>query len=192
MDSARFDILARSLTTAGSRRRALVLVLSGALAPRLAREGANAHNALLKCKRLTGKHKKKCVTKAKKHNATHTPSGTPSGCTPNCTGRVCGDDGCGGSCGTCGNVPCQDVCQGGACLSANDSPCIFGGRCLNGTCNPNPMCGGGGVSICSPANPGACCSKVCNDEICAPGFPGDECTVRTDCNGVGCIGFRCQ
>ncbi len=34
-------------------------------------------------------------------------------CTPNCSGRDCGDDGCGGGCGTCGaNLPCND---GGTC-----------------------------------------------------------------------------
>ena len=29
-------------------------------------------------------------------------------CVPICTGRVCGDDGCGGSCGTCGG---SEVCN---------------------------------------------------------------------------------
>ena len=178
MDADRFDSLVRALTDTRSRRD----VLRGLLAASLGLLGwSAAEDATAKeCKKIKDKKKrKKCLKKA-------------AACRPNCAGRVCGDDGCGGTCGTCAHVPCQDVCQGGACLSANDSPCIFGGRCLNGTCNPNPMCGGGGVSICSPANPEACCSKVCNNDICAPGFPGDECTVRTDCNGVGCIGFRCQ
>jgi len=35
-----------------------------------------------------------------------------SGCTPNCAGKQCGDDGCGGSCGTCEN---GKVCVGGIC-----------------------------------------------------------------------------
>jgi hypothetical protein len=33
-------------------------------------------------------------------------------CTPNCAGKECGGDGCGGSCGTCGE---HDACQEGAC-----------------------------------------------------------------------------
>ncbi len=35
-------------------------------------------------------------------------------CVPICTGRVCGDDGCGGSCGTCGN-PYQQCAAAGTC-----------------------------------------------------------------------------
>jgi hypothetical protein len=57
------------------------------------------------------------------------PSTCPSGsacdagsgvcvCAPSCTGRACGDNGCGGSCGTCtGGATCNDAtgqCQGGA------------------------------------------------------------------------------
>jgi hypothetical protein len=38
-------------------------------------------------------------------------------CVPNCSGRVCGDDGCGGSCGTCA---ANQVCRvDGACVSCN-------------------------------------------------------------------------
>ena len=32
-------------------------------------------------------------------------------CTPNCAGRVCGDNGCGGSCGTCTNGTCNPIGQ---------------------------------------------------------------------------------
>jgi hypothetical protein len=39
-------------------------------------------------------------------------------CTPSCTGKVCGDDGCGGSCGTCG---IDQVCSAGACLREGDT-----------------------------------------------------------------------
>jgi hypothetical protein len=37
-------------------------------------------------------------------------------CTPQCDGAVCGDDGCGGSCG-----PCAGTCQAGACALAADA-----------------------------------------------------------------------
>jgi neutral ceramidase len=36
-----------------------------------------------------------------------------NGCTPDCNGKVCGSDGCGGSCGSCGN---NKVCSGGQCV----------------------------------------------------------------------------
>jgi hypothetical protein len=40
--------------------------------------------------------------------------GSSSGCVPNCGGKLCGDDGCGGSCGACGpGGACDD---GGACV----------------------------------------------------------------------------
>ena len=35
-------------------------------------------------------------------------------CTPECDGAECGDDGCGGVCGTCGS---DDVCSDGECVS---------------------------------------------------------------------------
>jgi hypothetical protein len=39
-------------------------------------------------------------------------------CTPNCTDKECGDDGCGGTCGTCSTLA---TCQSGTCISA----CMF-------------------------------------------------------------------
>jgi len=38
-------------------------------------------------------------------------------CTPNCFGKMCGDDGCGGSCGSCGN---NAFCKMGKCDCKND------------------------------------------------------------------------
>lgn len=43
----------------------------------------------------------------------------PEACTPACGGRVCGDDGCGGSCGTCG---AGTTCSDGTCVSGCVSP----------------------------------------------------------------------
>jgi hypothetical protein len=51
-------------------------------------------------------------------------------CVPRCDGRVCGDDGCGGSCGSC---PGGTSCQSGRCV------CV--GRCAGRTCG-NDGCGG--------------------------------------------------
>ena len=45
------------------------------------------------------------------------------GCTPSCAGKVCGDDGCSGSCGTCGS----GTCSNGQCVTCNtladNNPC---------------------------------------------------------------------
>ena len=46
MDLPRFDSVTQSLSSLGSRRRALALALSGALAPLLTREEIAAHDAL--------------------------------------------------------------------------------------------------------------------------------------------------
>ncbi len=46
------------------------------------------------------------------------PADTTSSCVANCNGKKCGDDGCGGSCGSCSN---EKSCQEGNCkYSCND------------------------------------------------------------------------
>jgi agmatine/peptidylarginine deiminase len=78
------------------------------------------------------------------------PSGDfPRSCGPceaSCTGKVCGDDGCGGSCGTCG---AGQACQGGQCVACTadctgkvcgDDGC--GGSC--GTCGDTEVCSDAG------------------------------------------------
>jgi hypothetical protein len=44
----------------------------------------------------------------------------PAGCTPDCSGKNCGDDGCGGSCGTCSG---GQTCQSGVCTDPPASGC---------------------------------------------------------------------
>jgi hypothetical protein len=78
-----------------------------------------------------------------------------NGCTPDCDGKVCGDDGCGGTCAPgCGTGEtcnaqglcdaCQPDCAGKVC---GDDGC--GGQCQPGcgagqTCNAQGQCEGGG------------------------------------------------
>ena len=51
-------------------------------------------------------------------------------CTPNCTDKECGDDGCGGSCGTC---PTGETCNNsGTCVAGSTSKADVDG---NGTVN---------------------------------------------------------
>jgi hypothetical protein len=38
-------------------------------------------------------------------------------CAPQCSGKICGDDGCGGSCGACNT--CKNTCFGGTCVATS-------------------------------------------------------------------------
>lgn len=85
-------------------------------------------------------------------------------CIPSCSAgpNPCGDDGCGGSCGTCGD---GDVCNG------------------EETCGPNGQCVAGMPLVC---NDGNACNGVesCNPSSgCVPGTPL-TCNDGVACNGV--------
>src|SRR5207237_587849 len=47
-------------------------------------------------------------------STTRPPAGAGCDCTPSCSGKTCGDDGCGGSCGTCKS---SETCSAGACVA---------------------------------------------------------------------------
>ena len=84
MDADRFDSLLRSFSGSPSRRSALRLLASLLIASPLALDiqRLDAHNKLKKCKKLDDKDKRKrCLKKAKKHNATHT---AVTGCIGSC------------------------------------------------------------------------------------------------------------
>jgi hypothetical protein len=119
MDADRFDALARSLIGTGSRRHALVLALSGVLTVLLAREHAAAHDLFKKCKKKSGKQKKACVKKAKKHAAQHTDE------SPTCE---TGFTRCGDACVNTQNDPQQCGRCGVRC------PGSATGRCAAGKC----------------------------------------------------------
>ena len=51
-------------------------------------------------------------------DAVSTADGTV--CYPNCGGKTCGDDGCGGSCGTC---PLGSACNGTVCINESFAEC---------------------------------------------------------------------
>lgn len=53
----------------------------------------------------------------------HAPRACPSGCEAACEGRVCGDDGCGGSCGQCAG---GEVCTSGGLCEAPCDACAPG------------------------------------------------------------------
>ena len=122
MDTERFDSWVRALTGVRSRRGTLVGLLGGGLGLiGLTEAEAKKHK----------KHKKKKGGGAP----------PPPACTPVCAGKACGDDGCGGSCGSCGGT----ACVSGAC-SCTGQPdltgCGGGRQCSGGVCATPPPCGG--------------------------------------------------
>ncbi len=116
-------------------------------------------------------------------------------CFPACEGLVCGDDGCGGACGTCPEgtycgaggkacIPC--TCEGKECgddgCGNSCGTCDAGETCANGVCVPGgcapqegPGCGGCACEACVCAEDSFCCETAW-DEFCV-----EECSV--DCGG---------
>ncbi|MSP61440.1 MAG: glycoside hydrolase family 25 protein [Myxococcales bacterium] len=123
-------------------------------------------------------------------------------CKPNCGGKVCGPDGCNGSCGACamgktctsGQCVCAPACMGKMC---GDNGC--GGSC--GMCGANQSCANGQcVNGCKPDCTGKACGpdgcngscgacamgESCQDGQCAGGCQPD-CAGRV-CGDDGCTG----
>jgi hypothetical protein len=208
MDADRFDILARSLSTAGSRRRALAAILGGSLGLLgwYGAEEVDAHNPLRSCKKKSGRAKKKCLKKARAHNATHTVQAPAPGCTPSCAAtNPCGSDGCNGSCGSCsggscrdgvcacpdGEEPCRDecveTCRAGEDRDPRDCTCCLPEftacddvtgfpPCCSGICDPDSNSPFGGFCVLIPAG------EPCDFSAqCATGHCSQEglCTFRT-------------
>src|SRR5688572_20244557 len=168
MDDSRFDALAHSLTTAGSRRRTLGGLLLGSLGLLGSRaEKTEAHDPSAGCKKKSGKSKKKCLKKAKKHAATHTTETAPPGCTPTCAGKQCGPNGCGGSCGSCSTDPLQPE-----------------------VCDPEGQCFLRGGSE-SGGDPGACCSGQPSNGQCIGRPGGEDCTFDAACETDTCLDGKC-
>ena len=115
-------------------------------------------------------------------------------CTPACEGKACGDDGCGGSCGTCdegeactGEGTCASVCIpdcsaatcgddgcGGSC-----GECGADETCTEGACvaNCTPMCDG---MSCGDDGCGGSCGSCSDDESCVDG----ECLAQGACTNA--------
>ncbi len=90
-------------------------------------------------------------------------------CTPNCAGKECGDDGCGGSCGKCGE---HQGCKDGKCV---DMP-----LCGNHVCDQDESC-----DTC-PADCGCPVGRTCYDgKCCTPGATGCISAAGEDWDGDG-------
>ncbi len=102
---------------------------------------------------------------AKTSDLTADKTMAPDLCQPHCEAAVCGDDGCGGSCGDCPGS--QETCEAGKCLCHPD--------CAGKACGDDGC--GGGCGEC--AAPLACVEGSC---LCLPDCTGKVC--GTDgCNG---------
>ena len=144
MDHRQFDNLARSvatLTRTSSRRavarKLATFSLAAALGSRIRLEEAEAHNALTACKKKSGKQKRKCIKKAKAHNATHRvpppilivdpPPPEDKSCTNGATA-------CGGACVDTKNDPNHCGGCGQRCLEQAPATCGTTGQCVAGSC----------------------------------------------------------
>jgi hypothetical protein len=105
-------------------------------------------------------------------------------CTPTCDGKACGDDGCGGSCGTCadgeactvegacaalcipdcGDMTCGDDGCGGSCGACADDETCAEGVCL---ADCVPACN---AANCGDDGCGGTCGECTGDETCTDGM----------------------
>jgi hypothetical protein len=125
-----------------------------------------------KCKAPKVKCGKKCCAEGQAclDGQCATPTSPPPPCTPSCGSAVCGDNGCGGSCGTCGSA---QSCQGGTCTCPGGQvPC--GALCVDAcpagrTINPNTCkcCRVSGFAdrVCDSVSRDPCCSGLPCDSI---------------------------
>ena len=174
MDDGRFDALVRVLGSGVPRRHMLAGLLASMPMAR-ARQDAAAKGK--------GKGPKK---KKKKKTNRRCPRAQ------NCAGKDCGDDGCGGVCGTC-TLPevcdLQDQCCTPACAGKECGPDGCGGVC--DTCDefPNSACTEEGQCECEAdcagkecgsdgcgGSCGTCQNGTCSNGDCLCPFP----TIRTD------------
>ena len=198
MDGRRFDSLIRALTDARSRRAALGGLLVGTLGLLGSRSlETAAHNPLKKCKNKSGKQKKACIKKAKKHNATHTTQAPPpplpdpcAQCAANtwCNAGLCQPKGANSAACTAGHQCESTHCVRGICC---DHPCVGTNASTVGTC-PGGVCTldcDPGWGNCSGDRRDGCVWPLNTEAHC--GSCHSNCLVWCGpgvhvCNGVSC------
>ncbi|MBM4354420.1 MAG: hypothetical protein FJ109_11600 [Deltaproteobacteria bacterium] len=118
-------------------------------------------------------------------------------CEPDCEGKDCGEDGCGGDCGTCDDA---DSCTDDSCGA--DGQCVFSdnGKCPIECPGPNPQ---GCISTGCPQGetctqvPGLCVPSGCACDagsgswICTADCSGGTCVCQPDCEGKDCEDDGC-
>jgi hypothetical protein len=156
MDANRLDGLLRTLAQTPSRRHTVRLLAGGVLGSLLGVEFVKT-TANGKGNRK-GKGKKGKRQKQRRRN---------TACRPDCQRKICGDDGCGGTCGACA---AGFTCAGGICVCVSPRSLMCGG-CVDLLTDPH-HCGrcdvtcSGGTPVC--AN-GMCCNQALDACTCAAG-----------------------
>ncbi len=120
--------------------------------------------------------------------------GNCEACAPACDGKSCGDDGCGGFCGTCKD-PAKPACDEGKCVdpcspkpllckvnACGDNGC--GGLC--GICAGNQTCQSGECVDDAPVEDPTSCKGHCSG--IAPA--GCSCTAKCTANGTCCKDYE--
>lgn len=120
-------------------------------------------------------------------------------CVPECEGKVCGDDGCEGECGTCEEgETCTEAEEGGTVCEANCVPDCEGKTCGDdgcgsecGTCEDGEECVDGeeGAKACEEVCNPNCENKTCGDDGC--GSPCGVCLVEEACLDSNCAPADC-
>ena len=116
-------------------------------------------------------------------------AGVCAPCEPSCDGVWCGDDGCGGSCGTCDP---GTFCNNGLCESDCDAVCD-GKECGNGG---DETCDCGACDEGFDCEAGACvaCQPDCGENVCGPDGCGGtcgECAQGAMCFDGACVEGEC-
>ncbi|MEC9070826.1 MAG: hypothetical protein VX938_00545, partial [Myxococcota bacterium] len=116
-------------------------------------------------------------------------------CVPDCGDRVCGDDGCEGSCGDCMGCggPEPSLCQEGVCLQVCCPSCdglACGSDGCGGSCGACEGCDGPDEALCQDGSCveaccGTCEGKTCGDDGC--GVSCGECASGDVCDSGTCV-----
>ena len=124
--------------------------------------------------------------------------GSCAPCAADCAGKACGDDGCGGTCGSC---PQGESCQNGECVGGACQPDCAGQQCgddgCGGTCGSCPQgqnCQNGKcIGGCQPE----CAGMQCGDDGCGgscgkcpPGLFCNDGHCQQECEPE-CMGKKC-
>ena len=91
-------------------------------------------------------------------------------CVPDCDGKTCGDDGCGGSCGTCDDVdPCngEEACEEGLCIEGSTLDCDDDNPCTTDSCVEGEGCEH--TPVPDKAEPACGDGNPCTDDVCVSG-----------------------
>jgi hypothetical protein len=117
-------------------------------------------------------------------------------CVPSCGARACGDDGCGGSCGSCGasercaadgSCACLPSCDGRVCgddgCGGTCGACSVDRTCVDGACECVPDCAG---RACGDDGCGGSCGSCRGQLVCNTREGRCTNTCTPDCTGRIC------